>query len=132
LQLIHEGLRSAGGFPERVAKYLGKKYGYSPEAGAASASRVAELLRLLSGRLKAQRAAGSRYYVGNSLTAVDVYGATVTAMFRPLPEELCKMDAPTRAAFETRDASTDAAFDPILVEHRDMMYAEHLELPLSM
>ena len=27
---------------------------------------------------------------------------------------------------------TEAALDPILFEHRDMMYAEHLELPLSL
>ena len=33
------------------------------------------------------------------------------------------MDAGTRAALETRDAATDAALDPILLEHRDMMYA---------
>lgn len=42
------------------------------------------------------------------------------------------MDASTRMAFETRDAQTEAALDPILFEHRDMMYGEHLELPLSL
>ena len=35
-------------------------------------------------------------------------------------------------ALETRDAQTEAALDPILFEHRDMMYAEYLELPLSL
>jgi hypothetical protein len=33
---------------------------------------------------------------------------------------------------ETRDPETDAALDPILLQHRDMMYARHLELPLSL
>jgi glutathione S-transferase len=132
LQLIHAGLQNAGGFPERVAKYLGKKYGYSPEVGAASGQRVAELIGMLVARLKEQRENGSRYYVGNSLTAVDVYSATFTAMFRPLPPEQCKMEASTRSAFETRDAQTEAALDPILFEHRDMMYAQYLELPLSL
>jgi glutathione S-transferase len=132
LQLVHAGLHNAGGFPERVAKYLGRKYGYSPEAGAASGRRVAELVGMLVARLKAQREAGSRYYVGNALTAVDVYSATFTAMFGALPPEQCAMDASTRAAFEIRDAQTEAALDPILFEHRDMMYAEHLELPLSL
>ena len=87
---------------------------------------------MLAARLKAQRAAGSRYYVGHSLTAVDVYSATFTAMFRPLPQEQCAMDAGTRAAFATLDAQTEAALDPILFAHRDMMYAKHLELPLSL
>ncbi|HLN09103.1 MAG TPA: glutathione binding-like protein [Xanthobacteraceae bacterium] len=132
LQLVHAGMQNAGGFPKRVAKYLGRKYGYSPEAGAASGPRVAELVRMLAARLKAQREAGSRYYVGDSLTAVDIYSATFTAMFGPLPPEQCEMDASTRAAFEMRDAWSEAALDPILFAHRDTMYAEYLELPLSL
>ena len=132
LQMIHAGLQNAGGFPERVAKYLGKKYGYSPEAAAASSARVAGILGKLVARLKAQRAAGSRYYVGDSLTALDVYSATFTAMFGALPQAQCTMDAVTRAAFEQRDAHTEAALDPILFEHRDMMYAKHLEMPLAL
>jgi len=132
LQLIHAGLQSAGGFPEQVAKYLGKKYGYRPETGAAAAARVAALLGLLASRLRAQHENGSRYYLGNSLTAVDVYSATFMALFRPLPQEQCAMSVPTRAAFETRDAQTEGALDPMLLEHRDMMYAQYLELPLSL
>src|SRR5262249_52361337 len=130
LQLIHAGLHKSDGFPERVSKYLSKKYGYSPEAGAVAGPRVAELLSMLSARLKTQRQAGSRYYVGNALTVTDVYSATFAAMFDPLPPEQCKMDADIRAAFNTRDAHTNAALDPILFEHRDMMYREYLELPL--
>ena len=132
LQLVHASLQNAGGFPEDVAKHLGKKYGYSPEAGAHAGRRVAELLRMLVARLKAQHVAGSRYYVGNSVTAVDVYSATFTAMFGPLPHEQCAMEAGTRTAFEMRDAQTEEALDPVLFEHRDMMYAKCLELPLSL
>jgi hypothetical protein len=54
------------------------------------------------------------------------------AMFRPLPHDQCPMDATTRAAFETLDARTSAAIDPVLIAHRDRMYAQHLELPLSL
>ena len=132
LQLIHAGLQNAGGFPEQVAKYLGKKYGYRPETGVAATPRVVGLLDMLAARLKAQNEKGSPYYVGNSLTAVDVYSATAMALFRPLPHEQCDISASTRTAFETRDASTEAALDPILFKHRDMMYAEYLELPLSL
>jgi glutathione S-transferase len=132
LQLVHAGLQNVGGFPERVSDYLGKKYGYSAEAGAAAGARVAELLSMLVARLKARRQAGSRYYVGNALTAVDVYGATFMAMFGPLPPEQCKIEASTRAAFDMRDSAIEAALDPILFKHRDMMYAESLELPLSL
>jgi hypothetical protein len=53
-------------------------------------------------------------------------------MFKPLPPEECKMDEVTRAVFESRDLHTDAALDPILFEHREMMYANHLESPLAL
>lgn len=132
LELIHAGLQNCGGFPERVSKYLAKKYGHSPAAGAAAPTRVAALLGMLAARLVEQYRAGSRYYVGETPTAADVYSATCMAMFRPLPHAQCKMEATTRAAFESREPPIEAALDPILLAHRDMMYAEHLELPLSL
>ena len=87
---------------------------------------------MLVTRLKAQQQAGSRYYIGDSLTAVDVYSATFMALLSPLPQAQCAMDASSRAALETLDAATAAALDPILLEHRDMMYRERLVLPLAL
>jgi len=132
LQLVEAGFKGGGGFAAPAAKYLAAKYGYQPGTGAVYTARVAALLRLLAARLKGQSAAGSRYYLGNALTAVDIYSATFMALFRPLPPEQCQMRESTRAAFLTPDAETDAALDLILLEHRDMMYAEHLELPLKL
>jgi glutathione S-transferase len=132
LQLIHAGLEGAGGFSVPIANYLAPKYGYRPEAGAGAAARVAALLDMLAARLKTQRAVGSRYYVGDVVSAVDVYSATTMALFRPLPQEQCPMRQSTRAAFATRDAQTDAALDPILLEHRDRIYADHLQVPLAL
>lgn len=132
LQLIDAGLNGEGGFLESVSKYLGQKYGYSPEAGAESAARVHALLTELSDRLKVQKAAGSPYYFGDQPSAADIYSAALMAMFVPLPEPQCVMKAATRAAFETLDAETRTALDPILLAHRDHMYATHLELPLSL
>jgi glutathione S-transferase len=127
LQLIH-----AGAFGERGGQYLARKYGYSPAVGAAAGTRVAALLRMLAARLAAQRLAGNPYYLGKVPTAVDVYSATFMGLFRPLPPEHCPMDEAIRTAFARPDPETDAALDPILLEHRDMMYARHLELPLSL
>jgi glutathione S-transferase len=132
LQLVEAGLQGKGGFAPKVAAYIGKKYGYSPQAGQASTERVVDLLTMLAARLKAQHAAGSDYYVGNSLTAADIYSATVLALLRPLSQDVCPMDPVTRAAFEFRDPATDAALDDVLLRHRDMMYRRHLELPLAL
>jgi hypothetical protein len=127
LQLIH-----ADAFGSRASQYLARKYGYSPAAGTAATARIVSLLGMLAARLAAQRRAGSPYYLGTSLTAVDVYSATFMGLLRPLPPEHCAMDEARRGAFDKRDPQTDSALDPILLEHRDMMYARHLELPLSL
>jgi glutathione S-transferase len=132
LQMIHAGLSKTGGFSERIAGYLGGKYGYDPARAPDDTARVIQLLGEFAALLKAQRDAGKHYYVGDTLTAVDVYSAACMAMFRPLPEAHCAMHAGTRAAFEWHDPQTEAALDPILIAHRDMMYARHLELPLSL
>jgi len=132
LQNVHAGLNNAGGFSERVAAYLGKKYGYDPAQGPSYGARVRQLLGEFAAALREQHAAGKPYYLGDTLSAADVYSATFTGMFRPLPEAQCRMDPGIRRAFELLDAGTAAALDPLLIRHRDMMYAEHLELPLSL
>ena len=44
LQTVHAGLQKSGGFPERVAGYLGKKYGYDAADADGYGARVRELL----------------------------------------------------------------------------------------
>ena len=133
LQGIHAGLAGApGGFPKPVAEYLSGKYGYRAAEAARHPGRVVALLEMLAGILHAQRRAGSRFYCGEVLTAVDIYGATAMAMFKPLPPEQCPMMEFIRPTLEAMDAATAKALDPILLEHRDFVYQEFLELPLSL
>ena len=132
LQLVHAGLDGHGGFPPKVAAYLAKKYGYRAEDAPAYGPRVAALLHMLAARLEAQQAAGSRYYLGDSLTVVDIYSATFMALFNPLPHEHCAMDPATREAFEWLDDATRGALAPVLLAHRDRVYAGHLVVPLAL
>jgi glutathione S-transferase len=132
LQLVHAGLCGAGGFSPRVAGYLGQKYGYDATRAPANEARVIELLGEFAGVLRAQRDAGHAYYLGDTFSAVDIYGAAFMALFKPLPESQCAMHPAARAGFEWLDAPTAAALDPILIEHRDFVYARHLELPLCL
>jgi glutathione S-transferase len=131
LQVVHAGMTNAGGFAPRVAGYLGGKYGYDPAAAARYSRRVGELLGEFARELHTRRAAGKEYYL-DAMSAVDIYSATFMALFKPLPQTQCEMNEGIRAAFEWLDAPTRAALDPVLLEHRDMMYARHLELPLSL
>jgi glutathione S-transferase len=129
---VDAGLRGEGGFAAPIARYLGQKYGWREGCGPEATRRVVEVLGLLSSRLAEQRARGHRYYLGHGLTALDIYSATFTALFKPLPPEHCPMPPAMREAFESLDEETAAALDPAIVEHRDFVYAEHLELPLTL
>ena len=132
VQSVHGGLTGAGGFPKPVAEYLAGKYGYTPELGEMASQRVRDLLGLMTAHLTAQASAGQNYYFGNRLSAADIYSAVSVAMFAPLPEEVCPMNPKTRETFNTMDEATRAALDPMLIAHRDRIYAEHLELPLNL
>ena len=128
-QLVHASLTLNTGFSAQAAGYLGKKYGYDPARADTYGPRVRELLGKCAAAL---RTAGGEYYHGATFGAVDIYSAAFMALFKPLPEAVCAMHARARAAFEWLDDETRAALDPILIEHRDRMYARHLETPLSL
>ncbi|MBW1882975.1 MAG: hypothetical protein JRH16_22745 [Deltaproteobacteria bacterium] len=88
------------------------------------------MLTLCCDLLEAQRAAGSSYYVGDALTALDLYSAVlVSVMVDPLPPAQCPMPEPMRAGFGAGDACL-GSLRPILLEHRDRVYARHLPLPM--
>lgn len=129
---IHGTLTGGDGFPRPVAEYLAPKYGYRGDNGETAVRRVVELLGLFARRIARQRHGGSRYLVGDALTAVDIYLATFMALFAPLPNDVCPIPDRLRAAFTAMDDATRAALDPVLLEHRDEIYQKHLERPLTL
>jgi len=67
---------------------LGQKYGYSEEASSAAPKKIAEVITLIDKRLEAQEKQGSRYLVGDELTALDIYWATMSMTVLPVPLEI--------------------------------------------
>ncbi len=132
LSSVHTGLQGELGFPPPVARYLADKYGYREGEASGLTARIVGLLEMLARRLHAQRDAGSKHYLGDALSCVDIYSAAFMALFDPLPDEHCPMAPAMRAAFGAMDDATRAALDPILLEHRDHVYQAHLELPLKL
>ncbi len=129
---VHSGLNDQGGFPKPIAQYLGAKYGYDAGLAQSNSDRLVALLHKLAVCLKDQKKSGSRFYVGDTLSAVDIYSATFMAYFNPLEQSVCPMDSHMRAAFESNTAEVTEALDPILLAHRDFIYEGFLELPLSL
>jgi glutathione S-transferase len=117
--------------PREIAAYLGQRYGYSDAAGARAGARVVEILRLLSAQLRAQKERGRRFLVGDRLSAVDLYWATFAVLIEPLPRAMCALPDWLRKSYTVADPTIRGALDPALLEHRDRIYADHLELPID-
>ena len=132
LRGVHEALTKPGGDPAGVSAYLGKKYGYTPEIGERAAGRVISILNKLTARLESQRARGSRFFIGDALSALDVYWAAFTNMMRPLAPELIPMPRRVREMFTITEPTIVAAMHPILFEHRDFIFKNYLELPVDL
>ncbi|MEQ8691240.1 MAG: glutathione binding-like protein [Pseudomonadales bacterium] len=67
---------------------LARKYGYGEEASAQAPGKMAEALGVIERRLAAQEARDSRYLVGDSVSAADIYWATMSIALVPPPPEI--------------------------------------------
>jgi glutathione S-transferase len=111
---------------------FGTKYGYSAAAAAAAPAKVARILQGLAARLESQRSRGSRFLVGDALSALDIYWAVFAALIEPLPENLCPMPSEIRRRYNCEDPAVRGATSPQLLAHRDFIYHEYLELPVDL
>jgi glutathione S-transferase len=122
---------SGAGYSYEQWERLGSKYGYSPASAHAALRRVAEIVRALVTQLDSQRGR-SRFFIGDRLSALDIYWAAFATLIQPLPDNLCQMDPGLRRAYTCADPIVMKAISPQLMEHRDFIYQEYLELPLDM
>jgi len=134
LMLIHAAVNDPNATEEARKGMLafGSKYGYSPGAAAAAPARVAEVVRALAARLEAQRSQGSRFLIGDRLSALDIYWAVFAALIEPLPDNLCPMPSEFRRRYLCEDPLVRSATTPQLLAHRDFTYHQYLELPVDL
>jgi len=111
-------------------KVIGDKYGYSPAAAAEATQRIADVLAVLEAQLSSQLSAGSRYYLGGRLSALDIYSACFVGVMAPLPQDLCPMSTDYRPSYTNTDPLVAEALTPALRDHRDFIYETHLTLPI--
>ncbi|MFK7732156.1 MAG: hypothetical protein AB8B48_11120 [Pseudomonadales bacterium] len=113
-----------------LATPLYRDYGYTPQAAATAITRVQEILDMLSTRIATQKSAGSPYLVGNAISAADVYWAYFSQMLEAMPPEQNPMPDFLRKSWGFV-AQALGEYDPVLIEHRNYIFNEHLELPLQ-
>jgi len=131
LLIIRQGLENPDEAGRRLFAYLAHKYGYDKAAAEAAPARLVGILSALSDRLELQHKRGSRFFIGDALTALDIYWATFAVMNDPLPDELCPLSPAFRRVYTNTDPAIKSATTPILLEHRDFIYRNFLELPLD-
>lgn len=111
---------------------IGKKYGYDPNGIGPAIHQAATIMKRLSDQLAEQSARGSRFLIGDSLSALDIYWAAFAVHILPLPQEYCAMPDEVRKTYTNSDPTIAAAVSPELLAHRDFIYREYLVLPLEL
>jgi len=134
LMLVHGAVTDPSAADEARKGMLafGSKYGYSAKAAEVAPAKIAQIVGTLAGRLESQRSRGSRFFIGDQLSALDIYWAAFAALIEPLQENLCPMAPDFRRRYICDDSTVRAATTPQLLAHRDFIYHEYLELPVDL
>jgi glutathione S-transferase len=120
----------AGEVPQPMANMM-SKYGYE-RMKPGVAERQIEAFRCLSETLQLNQEAGSEFFVGDSVTALDFYWAAFCNLYDPLPPEQCPMAEAGRALFGFIEPEVRAALAPNLLAHRDAMMKGFFVIPMEM
>lgn len=128
--MIFAPMMQSGQAPESIRR-MATRYGYREELAQSAPQEVARILEFLAATLKRQAGQGSRYLVGETLTAADLYWAAFSNIVSPLPAESCPMPDYLRTPYSEVGPVVAAALDPVLIEHRDFVFAQHIGLPMD-
>ncbi len=130
MMMIQAVINHTQGQPPENTQRIMHRYHYREAEAKEAPQRAMRILEALAALLHEQRARGVPYFIGDSLGALDVYWAAFSNMYAPLPAELNPMPEQLRALHEVHGPPLSEA-DPILLEHRDRMFRDHLQLPLD-
>jgi glutathione S-transferase len=122
---------ASGNAPAGIRR-MGGKYGFNEDDAKAAGERIVASLAALAAQLKSQYARGARYFVGVSLSALDIYWTAFANLLDPLPKEQCPMAEEWRPAFTIADPVVRAALDPLLLEHRARIFRDHFRDPMEL
>jgi glutathione S-transferase len=114
------------------AQILQLKHRYRDESDiGVGIRRTVDILDFLASVLQKQRQLGSPWFVGNHLTAADIYWAAFSNMVAPLSPDICPMPEFYRDINSDICDAERKALAPILIEHRDRVIRDHFKLPMS-
>jgi glutathione S-transferase len=117
--------------PDSPQAQMMRAYGMRPGAAEEADGRIAGILRGLAAQLQRQREAGSDFLVGDRLSGCDVHWACFSILVEPLAVEDCFASEQMLQMFSAKSEAVAAALDPILIEHRNRIWREHIGLPVD-
>jgi len=115
---------------KKIGRFLADKYLYDSALVEGARLQMIGILERLRDRLAAQQRAGRGYFMGQTLSALDIYWAAFAGGIDPLPPHL-RPDMPDYMVRSYTDPELRAIGGDALFAHRDRIYREHLKLPLD-
>ena len=122
----------ASGKPPSGISRMGGKYRFNEHDAKTAASRIAASLTALTIHLKLQYARGAHFFIGDALSALDIYWTAFANLLDPLPKEHCPMPEVLRPNFVITDPLIKAALDPLLLEHRSAIFHDRFRDPMEL
>ena len=113
---------------------LAQKYGFSEKASSAAPRKLAEILELVDLRLEEQKTKGSAYLVGDSVSAADIYWATISMSVSPVPKEIMPETKQNKGmlAYFASNANIPAVAEALtdrIGEHQRYILSTYCETP---
>jgi len=119
---------------ERANNPMFQTYRFSVGDTADAPAKIISVLTALTDQLESQRERGSPYFIGDHLSALDIYWACFSQMLSPMAADVNPMPEALRKVWGLLGqavAQAGYSVDPILLEHRDYVYPRHLQWPLD-
>lgn len=120
----------SGKAPDAI-KTMAKRYKFDENSAGKAARRAAGSLGVLADQLKAQKAKGRRYFIGGTVTALDIYWTAFAVLLAPPPDDICPIPPSYRPGFEAIGPELQKALDPALLEHRDFIFESYFRCPME-
>lgn len=109
--------------------FLGGKYSHNAK-GRAPLDNIRECMRLLDDQLARNQATGSQFFLGDALSALDIYWAYASNMASLLPHEAMPVMTVNRNMYGKMNEALAGDLTDRLLEHRERILREHLTFPV--
>lgn len=103
----------------------------SPVSNDYARRRVSAIIKSLARVLDRQTTEGKQYFMGDDLTAADIYWAAFSNLLVPMADDLCIMPDFVRDTGLIAQQHLETPLPQILLDHRDYVVREHFRIPIA-